>query len=187
MAKLILLDRDDTIIVDKGYLADPAGLELLPGAVEGMRQLQMLGYRLVIVTNQSGVARGYFTETTLQAIHTHLAEMLRAEGITLAGIYYCPHGPGDDCNCRKPRPGLALQAARDCQGDLKQSYVIGDKDSDIGLAKAVEAKGILIAPRDAALTPTTYHPDAICSNLVEAVQWIEALTLTNAQLVDRNG
>ena len=104
MAKrYVLLDRDGTIIVDKHYLADPAEVELLPGAAKGLRQIQRLGYGLILITNQSGVGRGKFTTETVDAVHEELVRQLKCEGINLDGIYYCPHVPEDDCNCRKPR------------------------------------------------------------------------------------
>src|SRR6266568_4684844 len=108
--RLALLDRDGTVIVDKVYLKDPEGVEFAPGAIEGLRLLRDNGFALALVTNQSGIARGYFDEATLARVHERLAALLSAEGLTLAAIYFCPHGPHDACDCRKPQPGLALQA-----------------------------------------------------------------------------
>ena len=108
-----LLDRDGTIIVDKVFLKDPDAIEFAPGAIEGLRLLRDAGFALVLVTNQSGVARGYFDEATVWRVHERLEAMLAAEGLRLAAIYYCPHGPNDGCACRKPAPGMALAAMRD--------------------------------------------------------------------------
>ncbi len=140
----VLLDRDGAVIRDRNYLSDPDQVELLPGAANGLRRLSALGLALVLVTNQSGVARGYFSMDSVAAAHARLAELLAAEGLALDGVYFCPHGPHEDCDCRKPRPGLAEQAARDLSLDLSRSFVIGDKCSDVVLGRAVGACSILV-------------------------------------------
>jgi D-glycero-D-manno-heptose 1,7-bisphosphate phosphatase len=140
----VLLDRDGTIIVEKNYLASVDQLELLPGAAEGLRLLETAGYGLVVITNQSGVARGKLTIETLDTIHTELKRLLQAEGVTIGGIYYCPHGPQDGCECRKPKTLLARQAAADLGFDLSQSIAIGDKPSDIGLGRNCGAETVLV-------------------------------------------
>jgi D-glycero-D-manno-heptose 1,7-bisphosphate phosphatase len=140
----ILLDRDGTLIVERHYLADPEGVELLPGAAAGLRELRRLGFLLVVVTNQSGLSRGYFHSERLAAIHARLEDLLAAEGVRLDGIYVCPHLPEDECACRKPRPGLVLQAAADLGFDPCASMVIGDKPCDLQLGEAVGARPFLV-------------------------------------------
>ena len=140
----IFLDRDGTIIVERGYLADPAGVELAPGAVAGLRRMAALGLPLVVLTNQSGVARGCFTTTEVQQVNRRVDSLFGDEGIAIAGWYVCPHGPEDGCDCRKPLAGLARMAASDHSIDFARSYVIGDKSSDMGVARAVGATGILV-------------------------------------------
>lgn len=142
--RVVLLDRDGTINEDVHYLRHPDDLRLLPGAVEGLRRLAGLGFDLVVVTNQSGLARGYFSPADLEAIHARLCDLLTAEGVALAGIYVCPHGPDDGCSCRKPRPGLALAARADLGFDPGRAYVIGDKRADLHLARAIGATSILV-------------------------------------------
>jgi D-glycero-D-manno-heptose 1,7-bisphosphate phosphatase len=133
----IFLDRDGTINREVEYLARPDQLELLPGAVDGMRRLQDAGYRLVIITNQAGVARGYFSEADVQAVHRRLCEMLREQGVELNAIYYCPHHPdGQDeyrqvCTCRKPGTGMHQRAAHELNLDLARCAVVGDKVTDL--------------------------------------------------------
>jgi D-glycero-D-manno-heptose 1,7-bisphosphate phosphatase len=136
MSQAVFLDRDGTIIADKNYMADPAEIELLPGAVQGLRRLQDAGLLLIIVTNQSGVARGFFTEQALHEVHRRLLEILENEGVRIAGIHYCPHGPEDGCPCRKPKPGLLLDAAAEHGIDLHQSAMVGDslRDAQAGMA-----------------------------------------------------
>lgn len=142
---LVMLDRDGTINVDKHYLADPAGLDLLPGAVEGLVKLRDAGAVLCIVTNQSGIGRGYFDRTTADSINDALAEMLKPHGIHFAHIALCPHAPDEACDCRKPAPGMALECAQATGLALAESWVIGDKASDVGLANNTGGRGILIS------------------------------------------
>jgi D-glycero-D-manno-heptose 1,7-bisphosphate phosphatase len=129
------LDRDGTIVRDRHYLGDPDGLELLPNAVAGLRRLRELGYRLVVVTNQSGVARGYFELDAVERVNERLRDLLAEQGIELDGIYVCPHGPDDGCSCRKPAPGLILTAADELGLDLGRSVTIGDREPDVGAGR----------------------------------------------------
>lgn len=142
--RFVLLDRDGTIVVERNYLSRPEQLELLPGAAEGLRALREMGFGLVVITNQSGVGRGYFSAAELDRIHSRLREMLAAEGVTLDGIYCCPHTPEDNCDCRKPKPGLALAAARDLGFDPASAIVVGDKACDIDLGRNIGAATFLV-------------------------------------------
>lgn len=145
----LFLDRDGTIIVDVGYPRDPARVELLPGAAEALAALAPHA-ALVIVSNQSGLARGKFTAAEAAAVHARVVEVLAAAGVTLAGSFYCPHGPDDGCRCRKPAPGLLLEAAAALELDLSASIVIGDKPSDVAAGRAAGCRaGLLFAPADA--------------------------------------
>lgn len=141
---VVVLDRDGTINVERHYLSDPDQVELLPGAAAGLRRLRDLGALLVVVTNQSGIGRGYFDEARLAAIHDRLAALLAAEGVTLDAFYHCPHVPDDDCDCRKPEPGMIRQAAADWAFDPAAAFVVGDKPCDIDLGRAVGATTLLV-------------------------------------------
>jgi histidinol-phosphate phosphatase family protein len=141
---MIVLDRDGTLVVDRGYLDDPAALEWAEGAVQALTWWRAHGYRVIVVTNQSGVGRGLFTADRIEAVHARLRTMASAVGIELAGIYYCPHHPDDRCPCRKPEPGLLYAAASKHGFDPASSVVIGDKESDVELGMRVGAKSILI-------------------------------------------
>ncbi|WP_285905536.1 D-glycero-alpha-D-manno-heptose-1,7-bisphosphate 7-phosphatase [Pseudodesulfovibrio pelocollis] len=143
-ADVILLDRDGTIIADKHYLSDPAGVELLSGAVQGLRRMRGLGRRLAVLTNQSGVGRGYYDEASVRACNARMAELLSAHGVELDGIFYCPHAPEDACGCRKPAPGLMEQAVAALGFDPRRAVVVGDKDVDMLLGRAVGATTILV-------------------------------------------
>ena len=143
--RLALIDRDGTIIVDKVYLRDPDGIEFTPGAIEGLRLLRDAGFALVLITNQSGIARGYFDPATLGRIHDRLQSMLVDEGIRLKAIYFCPHGPDDGCDCRKPAPGMVKKAMRDLGFRPEEVVVVGDSDADMGAAAAAGVKGVQVA------------------------------------------
>jgi histidinol-phosphate phosphatase family protein len=145
----LFLDRDGTIIVDVGYPRDPDRVQLLPGAAEALRSLAARA-ALVIVSNQSGLARGRFTRAEADAVHARVVELLAAAGVTLAGAHYCWHGPDDGCCCRKPAPGLLLAAADALDLDLAASMVVGDKPSDVEAGRAAGcAHGLLFAAADA--------------------------------------
>lgn len=131
------LDRDGTIIFDGGYLADPAGVRAMPGAVEALRRLRDRGFSLVVVSNQSGLARGLIRPDQHAAVHGRFLDVLSQEGITFEAVYYCEHKPDDGCACRKPRPGMLERAASEHQIDLARSLMIGDKPSDIVAGRAV--------------------------------------------------
>jgi D-glycero-D-manno-heptose 1,7-bisphosphate phosphatase len=143
--RLALIDRDGTIIVDKVYLRDPDGIEFAPGAIEGLRLLRDAGFALVLITNQSGIARGYFDVATLERIHDRLQFMLEAEGLRLEAIYFCPHGPNDGCDCRKPAAGMVNKAMRDLGFRPDEVVVVGDSDADMGAAAAAGVKGVRVA------------------------------------------
>lgn len=142
--RFVVLDRDGTINIEREYLSDPCQLELLPGTVHGLRHLMKLGLGLVVITNQSGVGRGYFDRTRLDLIHQRLCALLTAEGIQLDGIYVCPHHPRDGCTCRKPQPELLEKAAREHQFKPDEAFVIGDKVIDIELGQQVGAITLLV-------------------------------------------
>ena len=127
----IFIDRDDTLIVDKEYLSDPAGVEFPKGAIDGLKRLRDAGYGIILITNQSGIGRGYFTENDLTAVHNRLKELLAAEGLKLAAIYYCPHAPDANCNCRKPKTGMLEAACKDFDINLKTTAMFGDSKVDI--------------------------------------------------------
>lgn len=146
--KYAFLDRDGTIIVDKIYLSDPEAIEFTPGAVQGMRLMLQAGFELIIITNQSAVARGIIDEKKLSMIHERLISMLRSENIEIAGIFYCPHHPQDCCDCRKPKPGMLINAIAEFKIDPLFSVFIGDADSDMGAAKAAGIRGIKVQADD---------------------------------------
>jgi D-glycero-D-manno-heptose 1,7-bisphosphate phosphatase len=180
--RYILLDRDGTIVVEKNYLSTVDGIELLPGAVDGLRKLQDAGFGLIVVTNQSGIARGLLTLGTLAEIHAELQRQLAAGGVRIDAFYSCPHVPEDDCDCRKPKPLLALRAASDFGFDLRRAFVIGDKPADIDLGRNCGAHTILMRTGygrefEAAGLTADYTAD----DLVEAARYIDQLIRTEVE------
>ena len=147
----VFLDRDGTINEEVGYLDRIEKLRLIPGAAEAIRLINESGMKAIVVTNQSGVARGMFDEDFVHQVNTRLREMLRAEGAAIDGLYFCPHHPteglGDylrTCDCRKPAPGLLLRAAEELRLDLARSYMVGDTLKDIEAGVRAGAQGILV-------------------------------------------
>ncbi|HET7229701.1 MAG TPA: HAD family hydrolase [Longimicrobium sp.] len=157
----VFLDRDGTIIHDRDYLADPAGVELLPGAAEAIARLNRAGYFVVIVTNQSGIGRGYMTEADYHAVHRRVVELLASEGARIDAAYFAPHAPGDldPDEMRKPGAGMYLLAAREHNLDLARSWLVGDRLRDVSPAAGLGARAILVpshqtedaAPEDVAV------------------------------------
>jgi len=149
--KAVFLDKDGTLIEDVPYNVDPLKIRLCAGAVEGVQRLAAAGYELFIVTNQSGVARGYFPESALVAVEKHLRRVLGDFGVAISGFYYCPHHPQGiveefaiDCDCRKPRPGLLKKAAQENHIDLFQSWFVGDILNDVEAGNIAGCRTILI-------------------------------------------
>ena len=175
--RFVVLDRDGTIIVEKHYISEPGQVELLPGTGKGLQKLSAVGLGLVVVTNQSGIGRGYFTESKLEQINRRMTDLLSKHGVVLDGIYHCPHTPQNDCQCRKPRLGLLDMAADDNGFDPATCFVVGDKESDIELGKRAGATTILVTTgygQDTA-NDSTIRPDFTLSGLEETSETILGL------------
>jgi D-glycero-D-manno-heptose 1,7-bisphosphate phosphatase len=174
----VILDRDGTVIRDVGYLCREDQIEILPGVPNAIRSLRDHGFKIVVVTNQSAVARGRLSETDLGLIHGSLTARLAREGAVLDAIYYCPHHPTEGrgvyrvvCNCRKPKTGLVDQAIKDLGLDMDASYVVGDQKTDMELAERVGAVGILIDSnkKSGEVSPSE---GGMARDLWQAAQWI---------------
>lgn len=183
--KAVFLDRDGTLNVEVDYLADPARLALLPGVPAALRRLREGGFRLCVVTNQSGVARGLLDEETLHRIHVRLAELLAAEGVALDSIGYCPHHPREGappyrraCRCRKPAPGLLEEAIERFGLDPARCYGVGDALRDVDAAEAVGARGLLVRTGKGARQERDARAAArvldVVDDLPAAAEWILA-------------
>jgi D-glycero-D-manno-heptose 1,7-bisphosphate phosphatase len=172
--KVIILDRDGTLVIDRGYMDDPAQLEFEACAADALQWWHRNGYRLVVITNQSGVGRGYFSVERAEEMNVRLHAMVEALGFRLERIYYCPHRPDAGCNCRKPALGLLNQAASELVFDPWRAVVIGDKESDIEFGRCAGAKTILIAG-DSSTFAMRAQPDLVTSNLLDAARAVTTL------------
>jgi D-glycero-D-manno-heptose 1,7-bisphosphate phosphatase len=171
----VFLDRDGTVIQERGYLSDPEAITLIPGVIRAIRLVNYLGLRTVVVSNQSGVARGYFPASVVEEINTRLSFMLEQEGAFLDGMYYCPHHPDDGCTCRKPEPGMLLRAAGELGIDFPRSYMVGDMSSDVEAIKRVGGQGILVLTGYGGGEWGTWQgvqPVFVAQDLLEASYWI---------------
>lgn len=189
--KAVFLDKDGTLVENVPYNVDPTLIRWCEGAIDALQKLHQAGYKLFIITNQSGIARGYFEETALAIVQQHLTQELAQYGIPLAGFYYCPHHAEGtiaqyamDCSCRKPEPGLLLQAAEDHQIDLSVSWFIGDILHDVAAGRAAGCRTILIDNGNETewqLSPQRL-PHHLVSDLDAAARVILAIDQSNLSL-----
>jgi D,D-heptose 1,7-bisphosphate phosphatase len=177
---VVILDRDGTIVIDRGYLADSERLEFMPGAPEALRSLCECGYRLVVITNQSGVGRGLFTIGHVEAMNACLHSMVEKAGAKLTKIYFCPHKPEANCACRKPNLALMEQAATELQFDPRHAVVVGDKESDVEFGLRAGSRAILISSGTPG-TPGRSAAHLIVPTLLEAARSITVCAGTLAQ------
>jgi D,D-heptose 1,7-bisphosphate phosphatase len=168
----IFLDREGTLIHDAGYLKDPHQVRLLPGVGEALAALQRQGFSLVLVSNQSGLARGLITEEQARQVHLRMLTSLAPYGVRLDGAYYCRHHPEAGCRCRKPRPGMLIRAARELGLDLSRAFMIGDKSTDVEAGRQAGCRTILLA---ALADPDRCDPGSgtTASTWPAILQWID--------------
>jgi D-glycero-D-manno-heptose 1,7-bisphosphate phosphatase len=178
--KAVFLDRDGTIVVEKGYITVADDIELIPGAADAIIRLRAEGWKVFVATNQGSVAKGMITEDELGAINFRMLSMLGAEGAELDGIYVCPHHPNGtvpdytmECDCRKPRPGLLERAASENGLDLSLCVMIGDTIRDLEAARSVGARAILVLTGHGSETSALDHgADHVAPDLAAAARWL---------------
>ena len=177
MPRAVFLDRDGVLNFDHGYLFDPQKIKILPKVLEGLRKMKNLGFKTIVVSNQSGVARKYFDLKTMWAIDLKLKKLINKSKILLDDSFYCPHHPDFDknCNCRKPKTRLVKKAVKKHKLDIGESFFIGDKIEDILCGKKVGCKTILVPKnlKELAKIDTSVKPDFVARDLLEAAYWIE--------------
>jgi histidinol-phosphate phosphatase family protein len=171
--RAVFLDRDGTIAKDVHYCRRAEDFHILPRVPQAIRLLNQHGFKVVVITNQSGIARGYFTEETLSRIHDRMKSDLQQDGASIDAIYVCPHHPDDECECRKPKPALLLRAAREIGIALDRSYMVGDdvKDVQAGRAAGCRTVWLTVDPAQQAhgASPLSHH---VAADLFEAVEWL---------------
>jgi D-glycero-D-manno-heptose 1,7-bisphosphate phosphatase len=183
--RAIFIDRDGTLNEEVGYITEISQFRLFDFAAESIKLINDAGWYAVIITNQAGIARGQYTEEFLRQLHAEMESSLRRRGARLDAIYYCPHHPDfgvppyrQDCNCRKPKPGLIEKAAKDLSLDLKECYVIGDRKRDVEMGHAAGARSVMVMTGYGREEYWDRHvcwtrqPDQVCENLLEAVRWV---------------
>ncbi|MEA2013893.1 MAG: D-glycero-beta-D-manno-heptose 1,7-bisphosphate 7-phosphatase [Thermodesulfobacteriota bacterium] len=177
--KAVFLDRDGTINEEVSYLDSLEQLRIFPAAFDAVRMINEAGMKAVVITNQSGVARGLFDEDFVNAAHTRINEMLQKKGSFIDRFYYCPHHPTEgggvyktDCDCRKPEPGMILMAAEEMDIDLSKSYMVGDMPKDIEAARAAGVKGILVRTEYGEKGTYAGSPVYVARDILDAVNWI---------------
>ncbi|HZE98902.1 MAG TPA: HAD family hydrolase [Planctomycetota bacterium] len=181
--KAVFLDRDGTLIVERGYITVPEGVELIPGAAAAVTQLRKAGWKVFVVTNQGSVAKGMITEEELGLIHFRMISLLAEQGAELDGIYYCPHHPDGDqiqysveCDCRKPRPGMLERAASEHGLDLDACVMIGDTVRDIEAGHSTGGKAVLVLTGHGPDSVQEEHgADHVADDLAAAALWLLAL------------
>ena len=180
-SKAVFLDRDGTIIEDSGYVSSPDQIKFIPGAIAAVKQLNEAGYQVVIISNQAGIARGLLSEDMLQTIDKIIHRQILNGGGHIDASYYCPHHPEhgvypykQDCDCRKPHPGLIKKAVRDHNIELSGSFMVGDKSSDIETGKRAGVKTVFVRTGHGREEEKTLKikPDHVSDNLPEAVRWL---------------
>jgi len=187
MRRAVFIDRDGTISEEVGYINHPSRFHVFPYAAAAIKQLNDAGWLAIVVTNQAGVARGYFSEDMIQTVHAEMTKELEDGGARLDAVYYCAHHPsvGEppyrfDCDCRKPKPGLIAHAARDFNIDLAESWMVGDRYSDVELARNAGVKSMFVLSGygrgewEHQRSSWTEQPDQVAENLLEAVRVIAA-------------
>ena len=175
----VFLDRDGTIIEEAGYLSDPAQVRLIPGVADALARLRKAGFRIVVVTNQSGIARGYFGEADVAKVHAALDRLLAEHGAGIDAYYFCPHHPdfGSPCECRKPGTGMVKMAAMELGLDVAASYFVGDKAADVELGINSGGRAILVLTgygkeEHTLLEAKGTAPYQVLEGLPEAADWI---------------
>jgi len=171
---VVFLDRDGTILNERGYLRDERKMKFYPSSFLGLRRLERHGFTLVVVSNQSGVGRGYFTRGDLNRMNAHFQKKMKNNGITIAGIYYCPHRSDEHCFCRKPKPGLIRRALNDLKLDIHRAFMVGDQERDMTLARVCKMKGVLVLTGAGRSLSSASRRKAsfVSSNLTTASRWI---------------
>jgi D-glycero-D-manno-heptose 1,7-bisphosphate phosphatase len=180
---LVLLDRDGTLIEERDYLSDPAGVKLLPGAARGLKRLKRAGFRLVVVSNQSGVGRGLMTMGQLKRVNRRFLQLLKVKKVALDGVYWCPHRPSARCSCRKPKLGMAKRAAKGLGVPWKGSISVGDRPSDVQLGQKTGGRGILVLTgygRQWSKKWKGRPADYIAKDFRQAAVWILKMTTTRS-------
>lgn len=177
MKPAVFLDRDGTVNREVGYLHRPGDLRLVRGSAAAIARLNQAGFDTVLITNQAGIGRGYFAEDAMHALHRVIAARIAGRGAVIDAIYFCPHHPDDGCACRKPQPGMLLRATRERRLDIRASFMVGDKCSDLEAGRRAGCRTVLVLTgygrsERRLLREAGWRPDHVSGSLGAAVAWI---------------
>lgn len=174
--RAVFIDRDGTINVNYGYIDSPDDFKIYPGVMNGIKLLKENGYKIIVVTNQSGIGRGYFGKEKLDKIHRKMDNELLKNGTAVDAIYYCPHHPDDNCNCRKPKTGLFEKAVKDLDINITESFIIGDRMLDMEAGYKIGCKTVLVPENKEKISiemkESKVKPDYVCDDFFSGVKWI---------------
>ena len=172
--RAVFLDRDGVLMEDANYVGQVDRVILIPGVISALQRLRTAGFRLFVVTNQSGVARGYFSQEAVELIHNHLDRQFQQHGVWIDHYYVCPHHPEDNCDCRKPKPKFLRDAAETYRLELPLCYMVGDRASDIAAGENAGAKTVLVltGAGQATLSQGESEPDHVASTLTACADWV---------------
>ena len=171
--KAIFLDRDGVINKEKNYLYKKEDFEFIDGVFEACKYFQEVGYQLIVVTNQSGISRGYYQEEDFHKITEWMLEQFESQSIKILDVFFCPHGPESTCNCRKPKPGMLLEAKEKYNIDMQYSWMIGDKEADIGAANAAEVKNTILVKTGHEIDEVNYNAKFILKSMQDTIEIIK--------------
>jgi histidinol-phosphate phosphatase family protein len=179
-SKVAFLDRDGTIIEERNFIESPDEIRFLPGSVQAIQMLRESGYKIVVISNQSGIGRGILTEKMVREVNDLFIRRLKEKDAPVDGLYFCPHHPDANCECRKPETGMVQKAAEELKLDLKNTVVIGDKSIDVKLGKNIGAKTILVVTGYGKsevnkLADQNDKPDFVADTLLDAANWIKRM------------
>ena len=178
--RAVFIDRDGTINANIGYINNLKDFKIYNGVAEGIKLLNQDGFKVIIITNQSGLARGFFTEEMLEKIHNKMKREISEKGATVDAIYYCPHHPDVKCSCRKPRTGLLEKAVKDFDVDIDESFIIGDRMLDIEAGQGIGCKTVLVPENKEKVAiemqESNVKPDIICDDFYSGAEWITKLS-----------
>jgi histidinol-phosphate phosphatase family protein len=167
--RAVFLDRDGTIILDQGYAKEAQQVRLLAGAGEALAKIKAQGFALVLVSNQSGIGRGLITHAEAEQVHQAVVTRLAEHGVRLDAVFYCPHSPTDECRCRKPSPEMFLRAARELKLDLAESFMVGDKPSDVEAGRRAGCRTILLTADPAA---NECRPEKVAGDWTQVLRYV---------------
>lgn len=177
-SRTVFLDRDGTINVNVEYLDSPEEFQMYSGVPEGIRKLNSIGFKVVVITNQSGIGRGYYTEDVVKAIHKKMIDELGESGAKIDATYYCPHRPEEKCSCRKPEVALFRKAGKELDIDFRRSYVVGDRMMDVIAGHRMGCRTVLVPERgkeeevELEMRQSDVTPTHVAKDFLSAVEWV---------------